>query len=67
MPELDEVRRIGELAGDGDDLVFTALRERLHAELGPLVELLDQHPRIRQAFESAAGALERRSELACPA
>jgi hypothetical protein len=24
MPELDEVRRIGELAADGDDLVLTA-------------------------------------------
>ena len=62
MPKLDEVRRIGELAGDRDDLVLTALRERLHAELGAFMELLDQHSRVRQSFESAAGSLEGRRE-----
>ena len=64
VPELDECRRIGELAGDGDDLVIAALRKRLHAELRAFVKLLDQNPRIRQAFESATGALEGRSQLA---
>jgi len=64
MTELDECRRIGELAGDRDDLVIAALRKRLHAELWAFVELLDQHPSIWQAFEFAAGALEGRSQIA---
>ena len=44
--------------------MLTELGERLHAELRAFVELLDQHPGIRQVVESAAGALERRSQLA---
>jgi hypothetical protein len=58
MPELDEVRRIGELAGDRDDLVLTTLGESLDAELGAFMELLDQHSRVRQSFKSAAGSIE---------
>src|SRR5262245_32463117 len=63
MPEFDEGGRIGELSGDGDDLVLTELRERFDAELRAFVELLDQPPSIRNAVEPAAGPLERRSQL----
>ena len=58
VPELDERNRIGILAGDGDDLMLTELGERLDAELRAFVELLDQHPGIRQVVETAGGALE---------
>src|SRR5258705_13148164 len=63
VPELDERNRIGKLARGGHDLMLAELRDRLDAELRAFVELLDQHPGIRQVVESGAGALESRNQL----
>ena len=65
-PTSTKLLRIGEFACDSDDLVLTELRERLHTELRPIVELLDQHPAIRQTVEMAPGAVKGRSQRRFP-